>query len=89
MSIESHRKAVKKYKSNHYAIGLCVDCSKPTIAGYHRCSKHRMREAVSSSKRNPICRQRYKDSNRCPACSAPLDPDADAGYVNCINCREK
>lgn len=89
----------KKYKQKHKELGLCSNCSNPVYADYSKCLKHIISGNKNSKKyRNKnlnICNERvreikakYTKKNRCYRCSAPLDPDADAGFVNCINCRE-
>jgi len=88
----------QKYKLLHKKLGLCVDCSEPAIPFEIRCAKHNwnLRQQNkrwcknNSVKYNKIGReqkQQYRETNRCMRCSAPLDSDADMGYVTCVNCR--
>ena len=34
-------------------------------------------------------KDRYQAEGRCRRCSKKLDPDADAGKLECLNCRER
>ena len=34
-------------------------------------------------------KDRYEAEGRCRRCSKTLDPDSDAGYKECLNCRER
>ena len=88
----------QKYKLLHKKLGLCVDCSEQAIPFETRCAKHSWNLKQqhnrwyknNSIEQNRIGReqkQQYKIDNRCASCSAPLDPDADAGYITCVNCR--
>lgn len=88
MSIESHRKAVFKYKQKHFQLGLCLDCSTPVTNGKNLCNAHQARENKRSLLTVALRRSIYKSSGKCPRCGTPLDPDADNGCINCINCRE-
>ena len=80
----------KKYKEDHKKKGLCVDCSEPAVVGKTRCEKHFERNRIYDNKRNKARKQKYKDENKCPKCSAPLtELDLEDGYIECCNCRQK
>ena len=79
----------KKYKDEHRRKGLCVNCSRPAVVGKVLCYVHLENEKVRDNKRNKKRKQKYKDENRCPSCSAPLsDLDLQDGYIVCCNCRQ-
>ena len=83
-------------RRQHKEQGLCIHCNEKAEVGHIRCKRHaklhylwQRRNLIGYARtlvRTSILRQRYKDSNRCTACGAPLDIDADAGRVHCINC---
>jgi len=86
------------YKKRHKEQGLCVDCSRPSLPNNTRCAVHSYFHSVTNknfynkNREKEIIRHRkavlqYKENNRCPRCSAPLDEDADNGYITCVNCR--
>jgi len=89
-----------EYKNRHKELGLCTDCSEPVYRGRKKCLKHLRLHSISRQKYraknlkkcteadHELKRQRKKDL-KCWMCSAPLDPDADYGCLNCVNCRGK
>jgi hypothetical protein len=88
-----------KYKQRHRDLGLCVDCSEPVYPDNARCLKHlRKRNAYAAwhyleniedyQKRHKIIKANRIKNRCCRECSAPLDPDADAGNLTCCNCIE-
>jgi len=78
----------KKYKDKHQLAGLCVDCSRPAKVGFLHCLIHGENNNTRSKIEMPKLRQKYKEENKCPSCSAPL-PEIDVrdGYTVCCNCR--
>ena len=87
------------YKKRHKELGLCVDCSEPAYPDMNRCLKHYRihrkgnlrRYYKNSEKERQRARKKRilrKAEGRCTKCTAPLDPDADKGRVNCCNCNE-
>jgi len=87
------------YKNRHKEQGLCVQCSRPAIPGRILCMVHSESSRQLDQKRYPKRkeyllkqveknRKRYRETNRCPMCSAPLG-EQDEGYKNCVNCRSK
>jgi hypothetical protein len=86
------------YKQRHRDLGLCVDCSEPVYPDKTRCIKHMRNNCAYSAgyyQRNiehyrlmhkRIKAKRIRDGC-CKICGAPLDPDADCGMINCMNCR--
>jgi predicted amidophosphoribosyltransferase len=68
------------------ALGICTNCSSPTSPNSKWfCEDHLRKKAIVSIND----RKKYKINKRCTRCAAPLDIDADAGHVDCINCRER
>jgi hypothetical protein len=89
----------QKYKQKHRELGLCVDCSEKVYPDHSRCLVHMRSNARYSAKYYQDHLEHYREihkkikANRtrdgcCKDCSAPLDLDADAGFINCMNCRE-
>ena len=85
-----------KYKQEHREWGLCTDCSEPVYMGKSRCLKH-LRSHVSADAlyERLTCKRDYKQRREdrkkkglCPKCGVKLDPDADHGMLNCMNCRD-
>ena len=87
-----------KYKQKHRELGLCLDCSEPVYRFGQWCLKHtrshmksmkagRIRHYEKYMARDKLKKQRYRDNGRCTTCSVSLDPDADAGFITCVNCR--
>ena len=50
-------------------------------AGYYRDHLEYYRLLHKKIKSNRV------ETGRCKICSAPLDPDADCGFISCMNCR--
>ena len=55
----------------------------PVVPGHRLCKAHLFKQRIKTMK----IRLKYKAEGRCICCGRPLDIDADAGYVSCINCR--
>lgn len=81
---EQNRISSQKYRDLHRKLGLCFDCGEPATDGVC-CKKHRDKKVAHKK----VITQKRRDENRCTGCGTPLDPDADAGHIECINCREK
>ena len=78
-------------------------CTQQALSGFSKCQKcldknviymrnrrakdqlYYEREMIKNRER----RDRYEAEGRCRECSKKLDPGADAGKRNCINCRER
>lgn len=84
-------------RRQHKEQGLCIHCNEKAEVGRVMCKRHaelhylwQRRNPIGYARmlvRTSVLRQRYADENRCPRCSAPLDPDADMNRVCCVNCR--
>ena len=88
-----------KYKQKHKEQGLCVDCSRPALPFRVHCIIHNenrrqymenefKKDPVRQHKLNRKTKQRYRETNRCTACSAPLG-EQDEGKTHCMNCRDR
>lgn len=86
------------YKRLHKEQGLCTSCSEPAHPGLTRCLQHNYTNATNNRawhQRNKDRlikgwrkeKARRKDSGCCTMCGGELDPDADSGKTNCMNCR--
>ena len=78
-------------------------CHKEALPGFSKCRKCLDRNVIyMRNKRakdqlyyereleeNNHRRDRYQAEGRCRRCSKLLDPDADAGKLECLNCRER
>jgi hypothetical protein len=89
----------QKYKRKHRELGLCVDCSEPVYPDHNRCLKHQRTNNAYSAGYYRDHIEHYRKLHKkikadriknrcCQECSAPLDLDADKGFINCMNCRE-
>ena len=89
----------KKYKQKHRELGLCLYCSDPVHEVGQFCLKHtrtriknnkayRIKHLEKYTASDNLRKQRRRDNGQCTGCSVPLDPDADAGRITCVNCRE-
>jgi predicted RNA-binding Zn-ribbon protein involved in translation (DUF1610 family) len=65
-------------------LGICRNCTQPVVPGKFFCQACLDHKKDLASKR----RTKFVSEGRCIACGTPLNPDADAGYTHCINCRE-
>jgi len=88
----------KKYKKRHREMGLCLDCSEPVYPDRKKClvhlrsaakaeQKYRLNNIRKVTEKDHRLKQARRDNGLCEMCSAPLDPDADTGRLNCVNCR--
>lgn len=75
-------------KRTHITQGLCKYCNRPAAAGVLVCTICRVADNTRNKSKNQARKQWYIEHRRCTICSAPLDPDADAGCRTCCNCRE-
>ena len=88
------------YKQKHKEQGLCRDCSRLALPKRVLCIIHSINNSARIKawlqlknnhekvlKANYELKKRYRATNRCPACSAPLG-EQDEGYVRCVNCRD-
>ena len=77
---------------------ICHDCIKPSKPGYGRCQgcldlhsaqqkKYMDKDREKYNKGIKKRKEKYIAVGLCPKCGGLRDPDADEGYVNCINCR--
>jgi sugar lactone lactonase YvrE len=84
LSDRDYKRRSRKYKKEE---GLCDNCRKPATHGYF-CIEHWRMAKVRNRKgaRKQVAKRKVE--GKCIRCVAPLDPDADAGFVKCINCRE-
>lgn len=88
------------YKKRHKELGLCLNCSEPAFGGYATCFEHWFTHRESTRKSSV----KYAEKNRtrglkerlrrvaegdCQTCGNKLDPDADEGLKNCMNCRSR
>ena len=73
-----------KMRAAHKAKGLCCHCPQEVVPGQLRCQFH------LDYGRDDSARQRIKcfERKQCVRCNAKLHEDMDAGYKNCLNCRE-
>jgi len=78
----------RRYEARHRALGLCKYCHNQARAGLLACVSCGDKHKIWNNSYNPEYVKRMAESNRCVKCSCPLDPDADAGYRCCLNCRE-
>jgi hypothetical protein len=89
----------QRYREKHRAAGLCLFCSIPIEPGRTRCKYHLAKDYVSTRiyrhnhpdhihERNKRVRERYRYEGRCQKCGLRLNPDMDAEFVTCLNCRE-
>jgi len=87
-----------KYKQRHRELGLCTDCSATVYLDREKCLKHirahaehkkksRLKHIKKITEKDHRYKQARRDNGLCVGCSAPLDPDADSGYLTCVNCR--
>jgi len=101
--LKYQNKVAAKSRAKSYAKkkaqGICAKCNKPALKGYTRCFEHLLQnnkygrkwranhkeEIAAYDKKR---REQLKKEGKCP-CGAPLDPDADRGYIKCINCRQR
>ena len=96
---EKRRECNKKSHFRRYHLrsdnGLCSYCGKKAIVGLKRCAycsykksicqvKLRQQNKPQKAIENQKQRQRYKDTNRCLRCSAPLMEEDSS---TCVNCR--
>jgi predicted ATP-dependent serine protease len=79
---------------------ICHNCTKPSKPGYGRCQKCLDLHSAQQEKYRKNNREKYNEREverkkrnfavgLCPRCGGPKDPDADEGYVECVNCRLK
>ncbi|MEN6320692.1 MAG: hypothetical protein ABFD82_18290 [Syntrophaceae bacterium] len=73
----------KAFREKNKKLGLCPVCGKEAD-GYY-CAYHRKKNNEYSQ----ALRKVRKENGNCTRCSAPLDPDIDAGCSVCINCRDR
>ena len=73
-----------KMRAAHKAKGLCCHCNEEAILGQLRCQFHLDYQRIISARR----RIEWFEQKQCVRCGAKLDEDMDAGYKNCLNCRE-
>jgi hypothetical protein len=74
----------KAYKDRHRLLGLCQNCSKKAILGTSYCPIH----TINNDLRMANVYSVRLSEKRCGRCGMPLNDDLDAGFKECINCRE-
>ena len=77
----------KKHRDESRFNGKCSNCNRQAAPFRTKCSV-----CLYASKRTAnrkLKRMMLIASGRCGTCGRPMDDDADAGYKNCINCRER
>jgi len=74
----------RAHRKRRLAKGQCRYCSKERVSMLF-CAQHLEKERLTSIRK----RKRRVLSHRCLMCNIQLDEEADAGYICCINCREK
>jgi len=90
----------QRYRNRQRERGLCLFCCNPAAPGRVRCKYHLARDYVSTRNyrrnhpghivnRNKRIRERFLVEGRCLKCSLLLNADMDAGFVTCLNCRER
>jgi len=79
------------------------NCGRSVLGGFSKCKYHLdqnvayMRNKRAKDRfyyerelqKNDERRDRYQAAGRCRRCSKLLDPDADTGKLECLNCRER
>ena len=78
----------KNLRQLHRDKGVCDDCGEKATHGWY-CIKHWRMAKARHKKAMRTQVDRYRVEGRCIRCGLPLDPDADASFVKCINCRER
>ena len=73
-----------KSRAIHKSHGKCCHCPQEVVPGQLRCQFH------LDYMKNVSIKQRIKcfERKQCVRCNAKLHEDMDAGYKNCLNCRE-
>jgi len=77
---------------------ICHDCAKSSKPGYSRCQKCLDLHSAQERKYRKRDIEKYRifmkrrgderiDAGLCRSCGGLKDPDADEGYVDCVNCR--
>ena len=84
-------------------MAKCLICKHEALSGYSKCQAcldrnvRYMRKKRATDQRyyerelekNQERKDRYQAEGRCRRCSKKLDPDCDAGFIECLNCRER
>jgi len=85
------------YKRLHTELGLCLECSRPSLVGVKYCGIHLYRErerrrgcGSNYKERKKITSRlrylRYKEEGRCACCGIKL---VEGEGVRCMNCNIK
>lgn len=86
-SKEETREYKRKNREKHKEQGWCDNCREKATHGIY-CIKHWKMAKIRNLKGVRKQVLKYRAEDRCIRCGSPLDLDADAGFVKCINCRE-
>jgi hypothetical protein len=81
---EQARISKTKFRETHICTGLCVECFNPIAPHKRKCEACLTKQRERSLK----IRNKRREEGKCVRCGCPLHVDMDAGYVNCLNCRE-
>ena len=100
MRLNWQKMPLKKNRDRWISLNRCAECGgNPPIKDSKLCYKCRERHNQSSrnwykknkARKDAYARNQFKtrqENGQCTTCGAPKNPDSDAGYSKCINCRE-